>query len=314
MMAARRHEAGLVRRLPAVRGRYAEDVPLAPVTWFRAGGAAEVLFQPADRDDLVAFLAGRPADVPVTVLGAGSNVLVRDGGIGGVVIRLGRAFAGLRVVGETVEAGAAAMDVSVALAARDAGLTGLEFLRGIPGTVGGGIPVNAGAFGRELKDVLIEAEAVDASGRLHRASPESLALGYRRANAPADWIFLAAWLQGAHGEPTAIARRMAEIKDARELSQPVKQRTGGSTFKNPPGGRAWEQIERAGCRGLRRGAATVSEQHCNFLINTGGASAADLEGLGEDVRRRVAEVTGVALEWEIRRLGRHAAPPEEVAT
>jgi UDP-N-acetylmuramate dehydrogenase len=311
MMAARRHAGGLLERLPAVRGHYAEQVPLAPVTWFRAGGGAEVTFQPADRDDLMAFLAGRPADVPVTVLGAGSNVLVRDGGIAGVVIRLGRAFVGIRVVAEVVEAGGAAMDVSIALAARDAGLAGLEFLRGIPGTIGGGLPVNAGAFGSELKDVLIEAEAVDAAGRLHRVDAGTLALGYRHSRAPEDWIFTAARLQGRIGDPAAIARRMAEIKDARETSQPVKLRTGGSTFKNPPGARAWELIERAGCRGLRRGAAMVSAQHCNFLINTGGATAADLEGLGEEVRRRVDETTGVVLEWEIRRLGRHVGPLDE---
>ena len=313
MMAARRHTTRLVERLPAVRGRYAEDVAMAPVTWFRTGGAAEVVFHPADRDDLVHFLSERPAEVPVMVLGAGSNLLVRDGGIAGVVIRLGRPFAGIRIAGEVAEAGGAAMDVSVALAARDAGLAGLEFLRGIPGTIGGGLPVNAGAFGAELKDVLIEAEAVDGEGRLHRADAQVLGLGYRHSEAPADWIFIAARLRGHAGDPAAIAARMAEIKDAREESQPVKTRTGGSTFKNPPGARAWELIERAGCRGLRRGAAMVSERHCNFLINTGGASAADLEGLGEELRRRVAEATGVTLEWEIRRIGRHAEPLGEVS-
>jgi UDP-N-acetylmuramate dehydrogenase len=312
MMAARRQDGGLLGRLPPVRGRYAVDVALAPITWFRAGGAAEVVYQPADRDDLVRFLRGRPADVPVTVLGAGSNVLVRDGGVDGVVLRLGRAFAGIRIAEERLEAGGAAMDVSVALAARDAGFAGLEFLRGIPGTVGGGIPVNAGAFGVELKDVLLEVEAVDLAGRPHRADVAGLGLAYRHSAAPADWIFVRASFKSRRDSPAAIARRMAEIKDARESTQPVKSRTGGSTFKNPPGARAWELIARAGCRGLRRGAAMVSEQHCNFLINTGGATAADLEALGEEVRRRVAEVTGITLEWEIRRIGRHAAQPGEV--
>jgi len=309
MMAPRARNERLIERLPRVRGRYAENLPLAPVTWFRVGGPAEIAFQPADRDDLVTFLQGCPAEVPLTVLGAGSNVLVRDGGIAGVVIRLGRPFADIRIEGETVAAGGGAMDVSVALACRDAGLSGLEFLRGIPGTVGGGLPVNAGAFGAELKDVLMSAEAVDRAGRRHLVDAERLGLGYRRSDAPPDWIFVGARLQGRRDSREAVAGRMSAIKDAREQAQPVKARTGGSTFKNPPGASAWELIAQAGCRGLRRGGAMVSEQHCNFLINAGGASAADLEGLGEEVRRRVLEVTGIALEWEIRRLGRHAGPP-----
>jgi len=300
---AKRVETSLIERLPAVRGRYREEVPLSGLTWFRVGGPAEVLYRPADVEDLCDFLRGKPADVPLTVIGVGSNLLVRDGGIRGVVLRLGREFANIAVEGEDVICGAVALDVNVATVAKVAGLGGLEFLSGVPGTIGGGLRMNAGAYGKEIKDVLIAAEAVDPSGTLHRLSPEDLGHTYRHSTVPEDWIFLSARLRGHADEPEAIARRIAEIHTARTGSQPIRTRTGGSTFKNPPGGKAWELIDRAGCRGLRRGGAMVSEQHCNFLINTGTATATDIETLGEDVRARVRKACGVELEWEIRRLG-----------
>lgn len=300
----------LLDRLPMVRGRYSENVSLAGITWFRVGGPAEVLFRPADRDDLAEFLRRRPAGVPVTVLGVGSNVLVRDGGIRGVVIRLGRGFADVRIEGVEVEAGAAALDVNVALAARDAGVAGLEFLRGIPGTIGGALRMNAGAYGREMANIVVAAEAVDRSGAVHRLTAAELGFTYRHSAVPGDWIFTRGWLRGEPGRPEEIAARMARISEARESSQPVRSRTGGSTFVNPAGAKAWELIDRAGCRGLRHGGAQVSEQHCNFLINTGTATAAELEALGEEVRRRVRETSGVELEWEIKRLGEPLAPAE----
>lgn len=307
MMAARRLDDRLIDRLPPVRGAYHAEAPLHRHSWFRVGGPAEVLYEPADADDLAAFLAARPRDVPLTVLGLCSNLLVRDGGVRGVAIRLGRGFAGIAVEGETLRAGAGAADVTVARAAAEAGLAGLEFLRGVPGSIGGALRMNAGAYGGEIADVLIEAEALDGEGRLRRATAAELGLSYRHSDAPADWIFTAARLRGRGDEPAAIQARMAKITEARDSTQPTRARTGGSTFKNPPGAKAWELIDRAGCRGLRRGAAQVSELHCNFLINLGGASAADLEGLGEEVRRRVREASGVELEWEIARIG-EAAP------
>jgi len=303
MMAAEAVSSRLIDRLPPVRGRYAEDAPLGRVTWFRTGGTAEVLFRPVDADDLAEFLAARPVDVPVTVLGVGSNVLVRDGGVPGVVVRLGRAFAAIHVDGEAIEAGAAALDVNVAMVARDAGLGGLEFLCGIPGTVGGALRMNAGAYGREIKDVLITAQAIDEAGGRHDLTAADMGFGYRQSSVPADWLFVAARLRAEPGDRIEIARRMAEVQIARERTQPVRTRTGGSTFANPPDGSAWKLIDKAGCRGLKRGGAMVSEQHCNFLVNTGDATAADLEALGEEVRRRVFEATGVKLEWEIRRIG-----------
>jgi UDP-N-acetylmuramate dehydrogenase len=303
MMPAPRASAPLIERLPPVRGRLSADVSMANVTWFRVGGPAEAMFRPADRDDLAAFLAGKPADVPVTVIGVGSNLLVRDGGIPGVVIRLGREFARIEVEDTTVTAGAAALDVNVARAAAEAEVMGLEFLAGIPGTIGGALRMNAGAYGSEMKDVLVEAEAVDGTGRVHRVQADELAFTYRGTAAPEDWIFTEAVLEGCRGERERIERRMHEIQSARQETQPVRTRTGGSTFKNPPGCSAWKLIEAAGCRGLRRGGAMVSEMHCNFLLNAGDATAADLEALGEEVRRRVYEDCGVLLEWEIRRVG-----------
>ncbi len=298
----------LIDRLPPVRGRYRENAALDGITWFRAGGPAEVAFRPADRDDLIDFLGNKPAGVPVTVLGVGSNVLVRDGGVPGVVVRLGRGFADIGADGHDIVCGAAALDINIANAAQRAGLAGLEFLCGVPGTIGGALRMNAGAYGKEIKDVLVGAEALDADGKLHRLEPKDFDFAYRRTDIPEDWIFINARLAGQPGDAEDIARRMVEIKTARADSQPIRTRTGGSTFKNPPGKKAWQLIEQAGCRGLRRGGAMVSEQHCNFLINTGTATAADLEGLGEEVRARVRETSGVELEWEIRRIGTPAAP------
>ena len=303
----RAHDNGdrLLARLPEVEGGYGENIPLAGLAWFRVGGAAEVLFRPKHRDDLVDFLKACPGDVPVTVIGASSNILVRDGGVPGVVIRMGRGLSNIDTEGDLVRAEAGAMDVNVAQACRKVGIAGLEFLRGIPGTIGGALCMNAGAYGREIKDVLLRAEAVDGSGTTHLVEAADLGLDYRHSAAPDDWIFLAAEFQGRRETVEAVSARMSGIKDAREQSQPVRSRTGGSTFKNPPGAKAWELIDRAGCRGLRRGGAQISDLHCNFLINTGTATAADLEALGEEIRRRVREATGVTLEWEVRRLGVH---------
>jgi UDP-N-acetylmuramate dehydrogenase len=303
MIMAARQQPDLIDRMPEVRGRYEVGAPLADLTWFRVGGPAEVLYRPLDEDDLADFLKARPTDVPLTVIGVGSNLLVRDGGIPGVVIRLGRGFATVDVSGDLVTAGAAAPDVSVSLACRDAGLGGLEFLRGVPGTIGGALKMNAGAYGREIKDVLVSARALDGSGVVHEVDAAALGLSYRHSHVPDNWIFTSATLRGVPTTVAEVSQRMAEVGDARAESQPVKSRTGGSTFKNPAGHKAWELIDRAGCRGLQIGGAKVSEQHCNFLINTGNASAADIESLGEEVRRRVLASAGVELEWEIRRLG-----------
>ena len=303
MMTAATRPPHLIDRLPKVRGRLAADAPLAHLTWFRVGGPAEVLFRPADIDDLSAFLAAKPADVAVTVMGVASNLLIRDGGIKGVVVRLARGFADVSTHDRLVEAGAGALDLNVALAARQAGTAGLEFLSGIPGTVGGGLRMNAGAYSAEFKDVLRGAVALDAEGNRHDLSVPELKLSYRHCGLPEDWIFIAATFAGQAGAALQISRRMAEIQKAREDSQPIRARTGGSTFGNPPNHKAWQLIDRAGCRGLRRGGAMVSERHANFLINTGDATAADIEMLGEEVRRRVFNTCGITLEWEIRRVG-----------
>lgn len=302
MMAAAETRPHLIDRLPRPRGRLAADAPLGPQTWFRAGGNAEVLFRPIDVDDLAAFLRDLPSDIPVTVLGVGSNVIVRDGGIRGVVIRLLRGFTGITVEGNEVVAGAGAPGLNVALTAREHSLAGLEFLSGIPGTIGGAFPTNAGAYGGELAQNLISAEAVDRKGRVFTVTPKELGLSYRHSDAPSDWIFTSARLKASPGDQLAIARRINEIDSARAESQP-RSRTGGSTFANPPGHKAWELIDKAGCRGLTLGGAQVSEKHTNFLINTGDATASDIEALGEEVRRRVFEQSGVRLAWEIRRIG-----------
>jgi UDP-N-acetylmuramate dehydrogenase len=308
MMALKRIPPRLIERLPTVRGRMTESAPLDRITWFRVGGPAEILFRPADADDLASFLSAKPADVPVTVIGVGSNLLVRDGGVPGVVIRLGGEFATVAVDGARVRAGAGALDLNVALSAAAAALAGLEFLSGIPGTIGGGVRMNAGAYGREFKDVLVEAEALDGRGTKHRLASADLGLAYRHSALPEDWIVLGATFQATPGSRDEIARRMQQIQAERESSQPIRSRTGGSTFANPdpstPGAkRAWELIDAAGCRGLVRGGAIVSEKHCNFLINTGTATASDIETLGEEIRRRVRETSGVELRWEIRILG-----------
>ncbi len=299
--------ARLADGLPAIRGRVQPGAPLGPSTWFRTGGPAEVLVRPADVEDLASLLAGLPASVPVTAIGAASNLIVRDGGVPGVVVRLARGFGAIEVQPDGVITGAAALDVTVSEHAAASGLTGLEFLSGIPGSIGGAVAMNAGAYGGEVAGCLDWAEIVTRSGELLRLSLAELGLAYRHSDLPPGSVVVRARLRAAPGEPTAIAARMAEIRARRETTQPVRSRTGGSTFRNPPPDQsslaAWELIDAAGCRGLTRGAAQVSELHCNFLINTGGASAADLEGLGEEVRRRVLAASGVALQWEIRRIG-----------
>ena len=301
-----RQAQDLIERLPPVRGRLTAQAPLAPVTWFRVGGAAEVMFRPADAEDLAEFLAKRPPEVPVTVIGVASNLLVRDGGVEGVVVRLGRGFAAVEISGARVTASAGVLDLNVAITARAAGVGGLEFLSGIPGSIGGALRMNAGAYGREIKDVLESAAALDNAGVRHELSLGEMGLGYRHCGVPEDWIFLGVTLRGQEADRDAIQRRMAEIQSEREASQPIRARTGGSTFANPPGRKAWELIDAAGCRGLKRGGAMVSPMHANFLVNTGDATAADLEVLGEDVRRRVLAASGIALAWEIRRIGEPA--------
>lgn len=296
--------------LPSVRGRLVADAPLGALTWFRAGGRAEFLFRPADSEDLAAFLRALDPGIPVTVVGAGSNLLVRDGGVAGVVVRLPAAgFGAIALEADGIVAGAAALDRSVAEVAADAGLAGLAFLSGIPGSLGGAVAMNAGAYGAEIGDVLDWAEIVTRDGATLRLGAQELALSYRHARLPAGAIVTRVRLRGRPGDRATIAAEMARIRAAREATQPVRGRTGGSTFKNPPGAKAWELIEAAGCRGLRRGDAQVSEKHCNFLLNLGEATATDLEALGEEVRARVRAATGIALEWEIRRIGRPL--PEE---
>jgi len=304
----------LIDRLPKVRGRLSAGAGLSNVTWFRVGGAAEVLFRPADLMDLQGFLERKPEDVPVTVLGVGSNLLVRDGGVPGVVLRLGRSFAEIRVSGMHLHVGAGALDLNVALSARDAGIAGLEFLAGVPGTIGGALRMNAGAYGSDMAAVVVSASALDAHGRLHKLSRDELGFTYRHSAVPEDWIFVGAELAGRADTPQAIQARIAEIQNARAESQPIRARTGGSTFTNPPHRKAWELIDAAGCRGSSIGGAMVSEKHCNFLINTGTATATDLEALGEEVRRRVKAQSGVTLEWEIKRIGVPKDSPLRVKT
>jgi UDP-N-acetylmuramate dehydrogenase len=299
--------------MPPLRGRMQANAPLAPFTWFRVGGPAEVLVRPADAADLTQFLQALPLEIPVHVVGACSNLIIRDGGLPGVVVRLVRGFGDIVVEADGVVAGAAALDMTVAEHAAVAGLTGLEFLSGIPGSMGGAVVMNGGAYGGDVASCLDWADIVTRTGAQARLSAADLAFAYRHSRLPQGAVVVRARLRAQRGDPTAIAVRMAEIRAAREASQPIRARTGGSTFRNPPDMKAWELIEAAGCRGLRRGGAQVSAQHCNFLINTGNATAADLEGLGEDVRRRVHEATGVTLEWEIHRLGTPLPLAGEVA-
>src|ERR1700726_1260689 len=290
-------------KMPALRGRLLANQSLAELTWFRVGGPAQVLFMPEHEQDLAYALANLPADIPLTVIGLGSNLIVRDGGVPGVVIRLGRGFGNVAVEDTRIRAGAAVPDVKVARAAQEAGIAGLSFMRGIPGGVGGALRMNGGAYGRETKDALLEARAVDRQGRVHVLRHADMDFSYRHCSAPADYIFTQATFRGARGDPAVIAAEMEKITESREATQPIKSRTGGSTLKNPPGHKAWQLIDVAGCRGLKVGDAQVSEMHCNFLINLGSATAADIETLGETVRRRVKENSGVDLEWEIKRIG-----------
>jgi UDP-N-acetylmuramate dehydrogenase len=294
----------LKARMPRLRGRVMPNQSLAELTWFRVGGPAQVLFMPEDEADLADFLAHLPAEIPVVVVGLGSNLIVRDGGVPGVVIRLGRGFGEVRVEdGWRIRAGTAAPDVKVSRAAQEAAIAGLAFFRGIPGAIGGALRMNGGAYGRETKDALIEARGVDRQGRVRVFSTGDMQYSYRHCGAPDDIVFTQALFQGAAGDGAEIAAEMDKITESREATQPIKSRTGGSTFKNPPGHKAWQLIDAAGCRGLKVGDAQVSQMHCNFLINLGSATAADIETLGETVRRRVKEHAGIDLEWEIKRIG-----------
>ena len=294
----------LVKKLmPQLRGRVLANQPLAELTWFRVGGPAQLLFMPEDEADLGYFLDRLPQEFVVTVIGLGSNLIVRDGGVPGVVIRLGRGFNAIAVEGTGIRAGAAVPDVKIARAAQEAGISGLSFMRGIPGAIGGALRMNGGAYGRETKDALIEARAVDRRGRVHVLTNADMHYTYRHCGAPDDYIFTEGLFAGERGDPKVIAAEMEKITEARQSTQPVKTRTGGSTFKNPPGRKAWQLIDAAGCRGLSNGGAQVSEMHCNFLINRGNANAAEIENLGELVRRKVEEHSGIELEWEIARIG-----------
>ncbi|MFY9789524.1 MAG: UDP-N-acetylmuramate dehydrogenase [Pseudolabrys sp.] len=292
----------LKARMPELRGRLLANQPIGEFTWFRVGGPAQAFFMPEDENDLAYFLRNLPGETPVTVIGAGSNMIVRDGGVAGVVIRLGRGFNDVKVEDHRITAGTAILDVMVARAAQPAGIAGLAFLSGIPGTIGGALRMNGGAYGGETKDVLVETQGVDRQGNLRKFTNREMGFSYRHCGVSEDVIFTAAVLQGRAGAPEEIAAEMATIKKKREASQP-RNRTGGSTFKNPPGHSAWNLVDDAGCRGLTVGGAQVSELHSNFLINLGGATAADIEILGETVRERVKAHSGVELEWEIKRVG-----------
>jgi UDP-N-acetylmuramate dehydrogenase len=290
--------------MPSPDGRLTAHAPLAPLLWFKAGGAAEWLFEPKDADDLARFLGDLAADLPVMALGLGSNLIVRDGGVPGVVVRLGKAFAGIEVLdATTLRCGGGASGIAVSSAARDAGISGLEFLRGIPGTVGGFVRMNGGAYGREVADVLVDCDVVLRSGERRTLTVDALGYTYRHSELPEGATVVSARFRGRPGDPVAIQAEMDRIAAAREESQPLRTRTGGSTFKNPPGHKAWALVDEAGCRGLTLGGAQVSEKHTNFLINTGTATSADIEALGEEVRARVKAKSGIELEWEIQRVG-----------
>lgn len=289
--------------LPKIRGRYLFDVPLAPTTWFRVGGAAQITFKPADIQDLCFFLKNRPVNLPLHIIGVGSNILVRDGGVEGIVIRLGQGFNNVYINETSFDVGAAVLDRNVADLACSAGISGFEFLCGIPGTIGGALRMNAGAYGSDISEILEHALVLDPKGTLHRLTAQELGLAYRHCDLPKDWIFVGARLKGQIGNEPEIKEKISSFLAEREKTQPVKSRTGGSTFANPEGKKAWELIDRAGCRGLKIGGAMMSELHCNFMINVGDAIAADLENLGEEVRQRVLETSGVSLRWEIERIG-----------
>lgn len=308
-MAAEQNTQSLMSRMPDVSGRLSENFDLGKVTWFQVGGPAEILFKPENIDDLALFLKNVPKDIPVTVIGVGSNLLVRDGGIPGVVIRLGRAFAEINCHGADVACGAGALDGNVALAAAQAGISGLEFLVGVPGTIGGALRMNAGAYGGEIKDILTSAVALDTDGNKHELGLDDLGFSYRKSAIPGDWIFVQCNLRGHAGLQSDIMARMEDIKSVREKSQPIRTSTGGSTFKNPEGHKAWQLIDDAGCRGMSVGGASISQMHCNFIINDGSATAGDIEQLGEMVRARVFENSNIDLQWEIRRMGIPAQSP-----
>jgi len=295
---------GWVHNLPEVRGKIAFDVPMAPKTWFRVGGPARCWFQPADLDDLADFMSAKPEDVPVLPVGVGSNLLVRDGGIDAVVLRLTGSLAKVEADGDRLTVGAGVTDRGLAVQALEAGVSGFEFYVGIPGTLGGGVRMNAGAYGGETAALIEQVIAMDPRGELHELAPADLEFSYRHSALPEGWIVVAAIMKGALGHRERIRARMGRIKAERDVAQPIRVATGGSTFKNPPGQKAWELIDDAGCRGLMHKKAQVSEKHCNFLINAGGANAAEIEDLGELVRDKVRTHSGVALEWEIHRVGR----------
>ncbi len=300
--------ASLGDRLAGFRGMLKENEPLAPIVWFRAGGKAELMAMPADADDLAFLMRALPQDVPVTVIGLGSNLLVREGGVEGVVLRLsGRGFGKVSVEGRRIRAGAALPDKLLAKAALEAGLSGFAFYHGIPGALGGALRMNAGANGVETRERLVEAVAIDRRGARHVLSNAEMGYAYRHASAPKDFVFIEALFEGEPASRQEIEAAMGEVQRHRESVQPIKTRTGGSTFKNPPGASAWKLIDAAGCRGLRIGGAQVSELHCNFLINAAEATGYDLELLGETVRARVLHDCGVRLEWEIKRIGRFGA-------
>ena len=296
-----------VATMPQVRGRLTRDAPLAPLVWFKSGGKAEWLFEPSDENDLVGFLRELDPNIPVMALGLGSNLIVRDGGVPGIVVRLGKAFARIDRLDETtLRCGGGASGILVSSTARDAGIAGLEFLRGIPGTVGGFARMNGGAYGREVKDILVSARLALRSGEVVEWPLDKLGYTYRHSEVPAGAVVIEATLRGSPGDPEAIGAEMDAIARAREESQPLRSRTGGSTFKNPPGHKAWALVDAAGCRGLTMGDAQVSEKHCNFLLNLGSATSAEIEALGEEVRRRVEAKTHITLEWEIQRVGAEA--------
>ncbi|MDG1286162.1 MAG: UDP-N-acetylmuramate dehydrogenase [Rickettsiales bacterium] len=291
-------------QLPKVRGRYRFGADLSKTNWFQVGGPAEVMFKPEDAEDLALFMREKPADLPVTVIGVGSNLIVRDGGIEGVVIRLGRGFAKMEREGDILTVGAGCLDVNVAHYSAECALSGTEFLSGIPGTIGGALAMNAGAYGSEIKDVLVEVQVVTPEAQVKWVSPELFNYAYRHADLPEGWIFTAAKLRGVAGDSATISARIDEIQKAREETQPIRSKTGGSTFRNPEGHKAWELVDKAGCRGLTIGDAQVSEKHCNFMINIENATAKDIETLGDEVRKRVKETSNIDLHWEIKRIGK----------
>lgn len=307
------HSTDILSKVPSTRGRLRADADLGKTTWFQTGGLAEVLFKPDDAEDLAEFLRLVPKDIPLTILGVGSNILVRDGGIEGVVIRLGRGFTTCYSQNDRLVVGAGCLNANATVIAQQYGIGGLEFLSGIPGTIGGALAMNAGAYGTETKDILVSAEAIDPQGRKHTLTAKDMGYSYRHCSIPEGWVFTNAVLQGKAEKPEKIASRMETIARERNQTQPVRSRTGGSTFKNPEGYKAWKLIEEAGCRGMKVGGAMVSELHCNFMINTGDATSQDLETLGDKVRERVLATSGITLEWEIKRIGIALMKEQEMA-